>query len=58
MAIVEPVRPLLTDPLSPCCRGTAFDWEKALYQTLYNTNDRKEGLMAFKEKRPAIYEGE
>jgi len=36
---------------------TAFDWERALYHTLYTSKDRGEGLLAFKEKRTPQYEG-
>ncbi|CAO1615068.1 unnamed protein product [Parajaminaea phylloscopi] len=37
--------------------NTAYDWEKACYETLFETHDRQEGLNAFAEKRAARYEG-
>ena len=35
-----------------------MEWEKSCYRTLFQTKDREEGLLAFKEKRKPSYTGE
>lgn len=38
--------------------NNAMEWEKSCYRTLFQTKDREEGLLAFKEKRKPSYTGE
>ncbi|CAO1636726.1 unnamed protein product [Jaminaea pallidilutea] len=37
--------------------SSGWQWETACYRTLFDTQDRQEGLLAFKEKRKPVYQG-